>query len=137
MSNNTIETIRSPPAGAGDIIKGDIIWVDFRFVRPLIDIEGRIKGTSKERPALVIYNERRQLVVAYITSRLLFVPDPADVSVLENNASFETTGLKNSSIIKFGVVCTVSRDDVLGWIGSVDDALRAEINSKLAKYFRI
>ncbi len=56
MSNSTIETIRSPPTGAGDIIN---------------------------------------------------------------------------------VVYTVSRDDVLGWIGSVDDALRAEINAKLAKYFRI
>jgi mRNA interferase MazF len=63
--------------------------------------------------------------------------DPADVSILENNASFETTGLKNPSIIKLGVVYTVSHDDVLGWIGSVDDALRAEINAKLTTCFRI
>jgi len=122
---------------ARGIAKGDIIFVDFRFVRALIDIEGRIKETSKERPALAIYTERRQLVVAYITSKLLLVPDPADVSILKSNPSFEKTGLKNSSIIKLGVLYTVSRDDVLGWLGSLDDALRNEINTKLAACFRI
>ncbi|MCX6669978.1 MAG: type II toxin-antitoxin system PemK/MazF family toxin [Methanothrix sp.] len=137
MNGDTIGKVRSPPVDARGIAKGDIIFVDFRFVRALIDIEGRIKETSKERPALAIYTERRQLVVAYITSKLLLVPDPADVSILKSNPSFEKTGLKNSSIIKLGVLYTVSRDDVLGWLGSLDDALRNEINTKLAACFRI
>jgi len=136
MSDGGIEASKGPPKDSRDIAKGDIVFVDFRYVKALIDIEGR-KETSKERPALVIYAERRQLVVVYITSRLLIVPDPADIVILESNPSFEKTGLKRSSIIKLGVIYTVSRDDVIGLMGSVDDTPRSEINSKLTECFRI
>ncbi len=137
MSGRTPKATRSPPKDRCDVAKGDIIWIDFRFVQPLINIEGRTKAVSKERPALVIYIERRQMVVAYITSHLLLVPDPADVIILASNPSFNETGLKNSSVIKLGVLYTISFNDVLGWLGYVDGSLRNEINLKLAAHFRI
>jgi hypothetical protein len=40
--------------------------------------------------------------------------------------------LKESSVIKLGVLATIPFEKVIGFIGSVDDVLRDEINAKIA-----
>ena len=125
---------RSDP---GDLIPGDVVRVFFRHVRPKLDSRGNVIENGKERPGLVIYRERNQIVVAYISSVPRILLDPADISVPESSPSFDSTGLEMSSTIKLGVLSTVKLNDVVGFYGSVDEALRAEINAKLATCFRI
>ena len=120
-----------------DLVPGDIVRVDFPHVRPKKDAAGNIIETSKERPALIIYREKKQIVVAYISSVLPNSPNPADVLVLKTDASFKSTGLETSSVIRLGVLVTIRLNDVIGWYGLVDDALRNEINTKLSACFRI
>jgi hypothetical protein len=120
-----------------DLEPGDIVRVDFPHLRPKKDATGNIIETSKERPALIIYKEKKQIVVAYISSVLPDSLNPADVLVLGTDASFKSTGLDTSSVIRLGVLVTIKLNDVIGWYGLVDDALRNEINAKLSACFRI
>jgi hypothetical protein len=138
---NEIMTAGSPAqatrSNRGDIIPGDIVRVFFRYIRPKRDPAGKIIETGKERPVLVLYIERYQLVVAYISTAAQVLLGPADIQILESGASFASTGLKESSIIKLGVLSTVKLNDVLSWYGSVDETLRNEINNKLSACFKI
>ncbi len=120
-----------------DLEPGDIVRVDFPHLRPKKDATGNIIETSKERPALIIYKEKKQIVVAYISSVLPDLLNPADVLILRTDASFNSTGLDTSSVIRLGVLVTIKLNDVIGWYGLADDALRKEINTKLSACFRI
>lgn len=122
---------------ANDLKPGDIVRVDFPHVRPKKDAAGNIIETSKERPALILYKERQQIVVAYISSVTSNSPNPADILISDMNASFASTGLELSSVIRLGVLATIRLDDVIGWYGIVDDTLRKEINTKIAACFRV
>jgi hypothetical protein len=121
---------------AGAVVPGDIVQVDFPYVRPYRDENGKIIR-SKPRPALVLYIERNQMVAAYISSKPVIIPNPGDVIVLETSPSFEETGLPRSSVIRLGVLATLPLHNINGLYGSVDAALRTEINSKLGTCFRI
>jgi mRNA interferase MazF len=120
-----------------DLEPGDIVRVDFPHLRPKKDATGNIIETSKERPALIIYKEKKQIVVAYISSVLPESLNPADVLVLRTDASFNSTGLDTSSVIRLGVLVTIRLNDVIGWYGLADDALRKEINARLSACFKI
>jgi mRNA interferase MazF len=120
---------------ANDLKPGDIVRVDFPHVRPKKDAAGNIIETSKERPALILYKE--QIVVAYISSATSNSTNSADILILDTNVSFASTGLELSSLIRLGVLVTIRLDDVIGWYGIVDDTLRNEINTKIAKCFRV
>jgi len=138
MSNSaadyTKEVVRNSEE---DLEPGDIVRVDFPHLRPKKDATGNIIETSKERPALIIYKEKKQIVVAYISSVLPDLLNPADVLILRTDASFNSTGLDTSSVIRLGVLVTIKLNDVIGWYGLADDALRKEINTKLSACFRI
>lgn len=120
-----------------DLRPGDIVRVDFSHVRPKKDAAGNIIETSKERPALILYKERQQIVVAYISSATSNSTNPADILISDDNVSFASTGLELSSVIRLGVLITLSLDDVIGWYGIVDDTLRNEINAKISACFRV
>lgn len=128
-----VEVVKTKPE---DIVSGDIIAVDFPHVRPSYDATGK-KVFSKERPALTLYTKPRQMVVAYITSKIPAYPSSADVLVMIDSPSFEGTGLTESSVIRLDVLATIPFEKVLGWNGSIDDTLREEINTKLAKCIRV
>jgi len=139
MSGNLNQLVTVPPIrvvnSEDDIISGDIVDVDFPHVRPFINSMGR-KVYSKQRPSLVLYTKPRQMVVAYISSRIPTSLDSADVLVMRTHPSFRNTGLRDSSIIKLGVLATIPFEKVINWRGSIDDALRAEINPKLAVHIK-
>ncbi len=120
-----------------DLKPGDIVLVDFPHVRPKKDESGNIIETSKERPALILYKERQQIVLAYISSVTSGSPNPADILILDTSPSFTSTGLERSSVIRLGVLITIGLEDVIGWHGLVDNPLRNEINTKLAELFRV
>jgi mRNA interferase MazF len=119
-----------------DIISGDIIDVDFPHVRPEFDKTLGKKVFSKQRPALVLYTKPRQMVVAYISSKIPASLDSVDVLITQRHPSFKSTGLRASSVLKLGVLATIPFEKVINWRGSVDDALRSEINKKIASHIK-
>jgi mRNA interferase MazF len=71
----------------------------------------------KLRPALVIHESDRDVVVAFISSRIPKHRSDADLPISSDHPSFAGTGLKRSSVIRFDEVATVSRDLIKSGIG--------------------
>jgi len=109
-------------------MKGDIVFVRF----PYTDL-----SITKPRPALVLHEERDEVVLAYISSRVPIMPSDTDVLVLRKEPFFEATGLKRDSVIKLSVLTTLKNWFIEGLFGEVDDTLKDEINTKLASCYRL
>ncbi len=109
-------------------MKGKIVLIPF----PFTDL-----SFAKLRPALVIHEGKRDVVVAFISSR---IPDEiyeVDVVVSSKHPAFKRTGLKVDSVIKLDKIATILKELIVGELGEIDENLRKEINEKLAKIFRI
>jgi mRNA interferase MazF len=109
-------------------MKGDIVFVRF----PYTDL-----SITKPRPALVLHEERDEVVLAYISSRVPILPSDTDVLVLRKEPFFEAAGLKRDSVIKLSVLTTLKNWFIEGLFGEVDDTLKDEINAKLASCYRL
>jgi mRNA interferase MazF len=109
-------------------MKGDIVFVRF----PYTDMTN-----AKPRPALVLHEEKDEVVLAYISSRVPIVPTKTDVLVLRSDSFFEATGLKRDSVIKLSVLATLKKWFIDGLFGEADGTLRHEINTKLALCYRL
>jgi len=78
---------------------------------------------AKPRPALVLHEERDEVVLAYISSRVPIIPSGTDVLVLRNQPYFEATGLKRDSVVKLSVLTTLKRWFIEGLFGEADETL--------------
>jgi len=108
-------------------VKGKIVLIPF----PFTDLT-----TTKLRPALVLFEGRNDVVVAFISSRVPQRPAPTEIIVKETHPEFKRTGLKGSSVIKLDKVATISKDLILGEIGEIGDKLKKETNTKLSKTYK-
>jgi mRNA interferase MazF len=109
-------------------MKGKIVLIPF----PYTDLT-----EAKLRPALVIFEGKRDLIVAYITSKMLNILPELDVLISLDNPEFYKTGLKVSSVLKLTKVSTVRKDLAEGMLGELDGDLRYEVNQKLKRIFEI
>ena len=109
-------------------MKGKIVLLPF----PFTDLTA-----SKYRPALVLYEGRRDVVVAFISSRVPSTPSPTDVIVSREHPEFSLTGLKVSSVVKLDKIATILKDLILGELGEAGTELKKEINTKLIKLYRL
>ena len=107
-------------------MKGKIVLIPF----PFTDLTA-----TKLRPAIVLFEGERDVVVAFISSRVPQRPAQTDIVVDEAHPEFELTGLKTSSVIRIDKVATISKDLILGEIGEIGNELKKEINSKLSKAY--
>ena len=103
--------------------KGDIVLIPF----PFTDLSG-----SKNRPALVLHEDRLDVTVAFISSEtkwqtandLLLSPTPKN-------------GLKKVSIVRTGKIATLDKELVLGILGKLTYEETAELDQKLITLFEI
>lgn len=109
-------------------MKGKIVLVPFPFTN---------LTATKLRPALILFEGERDVVVAFISSKIPQKPAPPDIVIKESHPDFKTTGLKTSSVIKLDKVATISKDLVVGEIGEISPGLKREINRKIAKAYRL
>ncbi len=109
-------------------MKGKIILVPF----PFTDL-----SASKLRPALVLHEGSRDVVVAFISSKVPTDPAESDVVISQNHPEFPLTGLKVDSVVKLDKIATLSKNLIIGEIGEVGKAIREEINEKLCKILKI
>jgi mRNA interferase MazF len=92
---------------------------------------------AKLRPALVIFEGRRDLIVAAITSKMLNTLPEWDVLIGAEDPEFYKTGLKVASVLKLTKIATVRKDLAEGELGTIDGDLRDEVNQKMKRIFEI
>ncbi len=108
-------------------MKGKIVLIPF----PFTDLTA-----TKLRPALVLYEGEKDVVVAFISSRT-DKPKPVDIIINEKNVEFKQTGLKLTSTIKLDKVATISKDLIIGEIGEVGPKLKKEVNRKITEIYNL
>lgn len=109
-------------------MKGKIVLIPFPFTDLTI---------AKLRPALVIHEGKRDVVVTFISSRIPTEASATDVLITSKHPAFRKTGLKTDSVIKLDKIATVLKELIVGELGEIDENLRKEINEKLAMIFKI
>lgn len=110
------------------MVKGKIVLIPF----PFTDLT-----TAKLRPALILLEAERDVVVAFISSRVPEEPAETDVIVGEDHPEFKRTGLKRSSVIRLDKIATVSRELVVGEIGGLGSSMRKTISGKIKKLYTL
>lgn len=109
-------------------MKGKIVLIPFPFTN---------LTAAKLRPALVLLEGERDVVVAFISSRVPRKPALTDVVVGEHHSEFMLTGLKVSSVIKLDKIATILKDLVVGEIGELGDELKREINLRFRRVYKL
>jgi len=105
-------------------LKGKIVLIYF----PFTDLRGR-----KLRPALVLHDSGRDVVVAFISSRVDKYDPETDVLITMSHPEFRLTGLKTDSVLKLSKIATLHKRLIAGEIGSIGPRLRDEINQRIMK----
>ena len=106
-------------------MKGKIVLIPF----PFTDLTA-----TKLRPALVLYEGEKDVVVAFISSRTEKTKT-TDIIINKKHPEFKQTGLKLTSVIKLDKVATISKNLILGEIGEVGAKLKKEISRKIAEVY--
>ena len=104
-------------------MKGKIVLIPF----PFTDLT-----STKLRPALVLHEGEKDVVVAFISSRITKAKQ-FDVLINDAHPEFKTTGLKLPSTVKIDKIATISKELILGEIGEIGPKLKKEINDKISK----
>jgi len=102
-------------------VKGKIVLVPF----PFTDLTA-----AKLRPALVIYEAKKDAVLAFISSKIPSKLSEVDILISKNNPGFKRAGLKADSVIKLDKIATVE-------LGELDEELRKQVNQKLRRAMEI
>jgi mRNA interferase MazF len=103
-------------------VKGKIVLVPF----PFTDL-----SAAKLRPALILHESRYDLVVAFISSRVVDTSDPFSISISSEDPQFKITGLKCSSVIRLDKLATIDRNLVVGELGDLPESLRKQVSERL------
>ena len=109
-------------------MKGKFVLVPFPFTN---------LTAAKLRPALVLFEGKRDVVVAFVSSRVPQRPALTDVVVEESHPEFVLTGLKMSSVIRLDKIATILKDLVVGEIGELGGELKREVNLRFRKVYRL
>lgn len=109
-------------------MKGKIVLVPF----PFTDLTA-----AKLRPALVIYEGEKDVVMAFISSKIPSELSEVDILIKETHTSFRKAGLKVDSVIRLDKIATVLKDLIVGELGEVDEKLRQEVNQKLKRIMEV
>ena len=109
-------------------MKGKIVLIPFPFT-DLTD--------SKVRPALVLYDGPKDVVVLFISSRIPLVPSETDVVLKEGQPGFAESGLKLSSVIKLNKIATLLKELVVGELGFLEEPKKKEVNTKLSLILKL
>jgi len=105
-------------------LKGKIVLVPF----PFTDL-----SSSKLRPALVLHEGHRDVVVAFISSKLPTEQCQTDIIVDEGSKDFKGTGLKVSSVIRLDKIATIEKHLVRGEIGEIGQNTKKEVGRKVVE----
>ncbi len=108
-------------------MKGKIVLITF----PFTDLT-----STKLRPALVLYEGEKDVMVVFISSRIAKAK-PNDVLIKKEHSEFKQTGLKVESFVRVDKIATLSKRLIIGELGKVGPKLKKEINDKIEKTLKL
>lgn len=93
-------------------------------------------GTRKNRPVLLLKQVKPfdDWIVCAISSQLHQQVKGFDLLILDTDPAFPATGLKQSSLVRLGMLSTVSKTSLPGTIGSVPSTLLQALKKTLAAH---
>lgn len=103
--------------------KGDITLIPF----PFTDL-----SSHKTRPALVLGSHHDDIVVAFITSKVI-KQEQYDYDISPDSRN----GLKVESLIRLSKIATIDRELALGILGTVNEDDIHAINKKLIAFLAL
>ncbi|ASJ06731.1 type II toxin-antitoxin system PemK/MazF family toxin [Thermococcus pacificus] len=103
-------------------MKGKIVLVPFPFTS--------LRG-AKLRPALVLFEDKDDVTLAFISSRVERYNPETDVLIEKSHPEFHLTGLKVSSFVRLTKIATVQKDILIGELGEIGPILKKEISQKI------
>ena len=109
-------------------MKGKIVLIPF----PFTDLT-----SSKFRPALVLYQGKYDLILAFISSQTRPQTTETEIHIRKDMPGFENSGLKVDSVIRLDKIATVLKDLVIAELGELDTHYRESLNKKLCALFQI
>lgn len=103
-------------------MKGKIVLLPFPFTN---------LTASKLRPAVVLFEGKQDVVVAFISSRIPTRPAKTDIVIAIQHPEYRQTGLKTPSVIRLDKVATISKHLLLGEIGELGQDLKKQVGKKV------
>ncbi|MHA1199421.1 MAG: type II toxin-antitoxin system PemK/MazF family toxin [Candidatus Heimdallarchaeaceae archaeon] len=92
---------------------------------------------AKLRPALIIFESPKDVIVTFISSKIPVNILDTDILLATDHKDFQLSGLKVDSVIKLDKIATILKELIIGEIGEVGSDLKKEINSKLNKIIQL
>jgi mRNA interferase MazF len=93
-------------------------------------------SSTKLRPALILHEDEKDVVAAFISSKVEKVR-VTDILINKSQNEFNQTGLKVDSILKLDKIATLNKKLILGKIGEIGPKLKKEINYKIIEIFKL
>jgi mRNA interferase MazF len=109
-------------------MKGKIVLLPFPFT---------ILTSTKRRPALVLLERQKDVVVAFISSIIPKSLDEHHVFLDMDLKSFSTTGLKVSSTIHLDKIATIDKKLRIGELGQISNDIKHEVNERIKKLYTL
>ena len=103
--------------------KGDLVLIPF----PFTDLTG-----AKNRPALILIERELDITVSFITTQINW-QDEFDLPI---EPSVEN-GIKKNSLIRLSKMTTLSKELVIGRLGSLTEVQVSEVNQQLIKLLKL
>lgn len=97
------------------------------------------QSPGKLRPALVlskIPGPYDDWLICMVSAQLSKEVPEFDIVLYENDSDFEQSGLKTSSVIRISRLAVVSKDILLGSIGSINDERLTLIKNRLSNWIQ-
>jgi mRNA interferase MazF len=109
-------------------MKGTIVLIPF----PFTDFTA-----TKLRPALILYENNYDVVIAFISSKIPATISQCDVPIFQQHKGFVESGLKVDSVIKLDKIATVMKKYIVGELGELDSEFRASVNAKTREIYQL
>ena len=103
--------------------KGDIVLSPF----PFTDLTG-----SKNRPCLILIEKAEDVTVAFISTQITFAQKTGILLTPSNE-----NGLKKESLIRLDKIATLSKDLLLGRLGTISNEELLKVDTRLIELFKI
>lgn len=94
-------------------------------------------GSKKARPVLLLKQVKpfNDWIVCAVSSQLHQEVKGFDYLILDTDADFAATGFKQSSLIRLGMISTVSKSSIPGVIGKIPSTALQTLKKRLAAHF--
>ena len=95
-------------------------------------------SATKVRPAVCLTNKigsYNHVVIAFVSSQAALANEPSDLVLLDTDAGFPATGLKQSSAIRLHKMVTIPSKAILRILGKLPTAFQPILSQKLKTLF--